>query len=67
LVQIPLWQSLSTRHELKAAHGGQTGPPQSVSVSNPSFLPSEQLPQLPPIHGTPAGQQVKPELHDPHI
>lgn len=33
-------QSASTEQCLPPAHGAQTGPPQSISVSNPSFWPS---------------------------
>lgn len=32
-LQTPLWQSDPCRHILPLAHGGQTGPPQSTSVS----------------------------------
>jgi len=36
-------QSLLTRHYLPTAHAGQTGPPQSTSVSLPSWTPSLQV------------------------
>jgi hypothetical protein len=41
--QIPLWQSLFTKQVLPFAQGGQTGPPQSTSVSLPFLIPSLQV------------------------
>src|SRR5207245_1350669 len=41
LVQNPLWQSLPWRHILWASHGMHE-PPQSISVSSPSFARSMQ-------------------------
>jgi hypothetical protein len=43
LVQIPLRQSEFARHCLPLAHFGQTGPPQSTSVSWPFLIPSVQV------------------------
>jgi hypothetical protein len=49
-VQTPLWQasvltqSLSTKHVLPVEQGGQLPPPQSTSVSLPSFTPSVHCP-----------------------
>jgi hypothetical protein len=39
-VQTPLAQSVAMRHALVRAHGGHEEPPQSTSVSVPSFMPS---------------------------
>jgi hypothetical protein len=41
-VQVPLVQSLPSLHFFVAAQVGQSGPPQSTSVSLPSCLPFEQ-------------------------
>ena len=41
-VQKPVSQSESTRHPWKSAHGGQSDPPQSTSVSSQSISPLEQ-------------------------
>ena len=41
--QTPLWQSNPCRHIWPLAHGGQTGPPQSTSVSLPFLTPSEHV------------------------
>jgi hypothetical protein len=38
--QLPVVQSAFTTHVSPSAHGGQVGPPQSTSVSAPSFTPS---------------------------
>jgi hypothetical protein len=42
-----LWQSESEPHFLPFAHFGQFGPPQSVSDSPWSFVPSVQLTHFP--------------------
>ena len=39
-VQMALAQSLRLRHPLPTAQGGQSGPPQSTSVSRPFLTPS---------------------------
>jgi hypothetical protein len=41
--QLPVVQSASTTHALPSAHGAQASPPQSTSVSMPSFTQSWQL------------------------
>jgi hypothetical protein len=41
--QLPVAQSASTSQVLPSAHGGQASPPQSTSVSIPSFTQSAQL------------------------
>ncbi len=63
--QTPPTQTLSTQSEptlqfLPSAHGAHALPPQSVSVSVPSFAPSEQLAgsQFPFPSQTPTGQSV---------
>jgi hypothetical protein len=39
-LHTPLTQSVHVKQLLPAAHAGQLGPPQSVSVSSPSNIPS---------------------------
>jgi hypothetical protein len=63
-------QSLASAHILPTAQGGQDPPPQSISVSLPSLIPSVQegvthIPplQTPEVHTCP-GQQLWPTL--PH-
>ena len=38
-VQKPVTQSALTKHAWNSAHGGQSGPPQSTSVSSQSVVP----------------------------
>jgi hypothetical protein len=42
LAHTPLWQSRANAHALVLAHGLQSTPPQSTSVSSPSFTPFMQ-------------------------
>jgi hypothetical protein len=42
-VHVPLAQSASSLHWSPSGHGGHASPPQSTSVSMPSFLPSAQV------------------------
>jgi hypothetical protein len=55
-----LWQSVSTKQPLPLAHDGQTGPPQSTSVSWPFFTPSLQVVwrHCPPSQVLPAPQTL---------
>ncbi len=72
LLQNPDSQSLSSTHLLFNSHGGQSGPPQSTSVSNPSILllshdgsahtPSWQFPSW----QSESDLHVSPTGHSPH-
>src|SRR5258705_8209757 len=52
--QLALVQSASTRHGSPFGHWGQTPPPQSTPVSEPSFTAFEQVPAKPPVPPCPA-------------
>src|SRR6202044_3308554 len=66
--QAPLAQSVSAMHVLPDAQGGHAPPPQSTSVSVPSFMPSAQVaaPQLPFARQVPVAQSDA-TLHCTHI
>jgi hypothetical protein len=55
-------QSESRAHSSPIRHGAQSGPPQSTSVSSPSFTPFTQVPPVGPwvgaTDGTPVGDDV---------
>jgi hypothetical protein len=52
--ESPAAQSFITAHPFPIPQAGQTGPPQSTSVSCPSWIPSWHCPASPPASAPPA-------------
>ena len=64
-VQPPERQSLLTTQELNCSHGGQLSPPQSVSVSSPSFAEFRQVSEEGAIEAEVVGSKLGWEVGKP--